>query len=109
MYSLVLLAAMTGAGEAPATAYYTAFDLCCPCDEGYLPQGGVVIFFWNGPAALSGPEEKEWQDYLALLESADKTQALDLWNLADRAGKQKLLAQVRAMKPKDGAPDKADK
>jgi hypothetical protein len=105
VYSLVLLAAMTGAGEAPG-AYYNAFTPCYPCEDAWFSRGGTVIFFWAGPAALSPAEEKEWQDYLALLDDGDRAAAADVWGMADRSGKYKLLAQVRAMRPKDAAPDK---
>lgn len=102
MYSLVLLAAMAGAGEASGAHYYNAFHPCCPYEEAFFPQGGVVIFFWQGPAALSEAEEKEWKDYVALLDDADRATVTDLWSLADRAGKQKMLAQVRKMRPAKG-------
>jgi hypothetical protein len=95
----VLLAAMTGAGEASGAHYFNAFEPCCPYGEGHFAPGGVVLFFWPGPTALSEAEEQEWRDYVALLDDADRASVMDLWSLADRNGKQKLLAQVRKMRP----------
>jgi hypothetical protein len=93
MYSLVLLAAVAGGGEAPA--HYFVADPCPCCVWPVFPMGGRVVFFWQGPAALSELEEKEWQEYLDALDEADKSDATYYWSRADKAGKRLLLNQVR--------------
>lgn len=99
MYNFVLLAALAASAD--------AWGYECGADE--PARGGVVIFFWNGPAALSEAEEQEWKDYVALLDEADRATVTELWGLADRAGKQQLLAQVRKMRPAKDEPAKNDK
>jgi hypothetical protein len=96
MYSLVLLAAMAG-GEAPGHYYFEADPCPCCCWPVY-PRGGEVRFYWAGPAGLTEPEEKEWQDYIDALEEIDKPDAAYYWSRADKAGKRKLLEQVRTLR-----------
>jgi hypothetical protein len=96
MYSLVLLAAVAG-GAAPGHHYYVA-DPCPGCVWPVFPMGGRVVFFWQGPAALSEYEEKEWQDYLDALDETDKADAVYYWSKADKAGKRLLLTQVRLLR-----------
>jgi hypothetical protein len=99
---------MTGGECCPSAKYYHAFAPCCPCGSQKLAQGGQVRFFWQGPAALSEAEEKEWSEYLSLLDDLDRAFASEVWKVADRAGKQKLLMQVRTMKPAPEANRKTD-
>ncbi|MFO0876381.1 MAG: hypothetical protein U0840_03330 [Gemmataceae bacterium] len=100
MYSLVLLAALAGSGEAAAAPYYFEADPCPCCVWPVFPLGGQVVFFWAGPAALSDYEEKEWKDYLGVLDEADRSDAEFFWSRSDRAGRQLLLGQVRLMRAK---------
>lgn len=95
MYSLVLLAAMAGV-EGPG--HYFVADPCPCCAWPVFPMGGKVIFFWAGPAGLTEAEEKEWQDYIYALEEVDKPDAAYYWSRADKAGKRKLLEQVRQLR-----------
>lgn len=105
LYSLVLLAAMAGGGEAAAQGYFHA-DPCCWCVWPVFPMGGRVIFFWAGPAGMSEQEEKEWQDYIDALDEADKADAVYFWTRADKKGKLMLLTQVRTMRAAKDAYDK---
>jgi hypothetical protein len=97
MYSLVLLAAVAGGGEAPSGHYFVA-DPCPCCVWPVFPSGGRVVFFWQGPAALSELEEKEWQEYLDALDEADRSDASYFWSRADKSGKRMLLNQVRLLR-----------
>jgi hypothetical protein len=96
MYSLVLLAAVAG-GAAPGHHYYVA-DPCPCCVWPVFPMGGRVVFYWQGPAALSEYEEKEWQDYIDALDESDKADAVYYWSRAGKAGKRMLLTQVRLLR-----------
>ncbi|MFO0841460.1 MAG: hypothetical protein U0797_03535 [Gemmataceae bacterium] len=95
MYSLVLLVALAG-GEAPG--HYFVADPCPCCAWPVFPMGGRVTFFWAGPAGLTEPEEKEWQDYIDALDETDKPDAWYYWTRADKAGKRMLLSQVRTLR-----------
>jgi hypothetical protein len=107
MYSIVIMAALTGG--APSATYFNAFSPCCPCGTGQHAQGGVVHFFWLGASTLTEGEIKEWADYLALLDLAERAEASEVWRLADDQGKRKLLKQVNEMRPKKDEPVKKDK
>jgi len=98
VYSVVLLAAMTGGGQAAGWGHPGG-----DCGNGpgcAPPLGGVVIFFWMGPSCLSEAEEAAWQEYLMALDEPDRSDAIALWCQADRCGKQLFLGQISAMRPK---------
>ncbi len=98
MFNLVLLTAL--AGPSVGVQPYFVADPCPYCIWPVLPLGGRVVFYWNGPAALSEQEEQEWRNYLGSLDETDQKEARYYWNAADRAGKQRLLGQVRQLRAK---------
>lgn len=102
MYSMVILAALMGGGEA-SNQYYFRAPPCPCCVWPIFPLGGRVVFFWQGPAALSEQDQKDWDEYMGLLDVIDQDEARYLWNSSDREGKQKLLTQVRKMKARKQA------
>ena len=51
-------------------------------------------------AGLASPEDARlWNAYVAALRGAERADVLELWNTADEVGRQKMIAQVRAMQP----------
>lgn len=93
----VQLGVAGGGGGGAAPGHYVA-DPCPSCVWPVFPIGGKVVFYWQGPAALSEYEEKEWQDYLDALDETDKGDAQYYWSKADKAGKRQLLTQVRLLR-----------
>ena len=99
MYGVILFAAMASAG--PSCHCHSGPDLCCPVSHGCC---GVVRFFWVATPAggtVSPEDAKLWGAYLAALGDGERGDAIELWKQTDDAGRLKLLAQVRAMQPRD--------
>jgi hypothetical protein len=106
MYGVVLFAAMASAG--PSCHCHSGPVLCCPVSYGCC---GVVRFFWTATpyGGTASPEDaKVWSAYVEALRDAELADVLDLWKKADEAGRRKLLAQVKGMRPadKDREPDR---
>ena len=103
MYAVVLIAAMTSAG--PSCHCQSGPVLCCPAYHGCC---GVIQFFWTAPAlvGLISPEDaKLWKDYTEALTDSERGDVQELWKKTDDAGRLELIAQVRAMRTTNKAPE----
>ena len=96
MYGIVLIAAMTSAG--PGCHCQSGPVLCCPVTCGCC---GVIHFHWVATSigsAISPSDSKLWNTYLDALTQSERADVLDLWKRSDDAGRQKLIAQIKAMR-----------
>src|SRR5947209_2443838 len=111
MYGVVLMVALSGGADVPATHFGGGCGGCYGCDGGRCRwrrwDGGVGVAGWHrgagadtagnttgttgeaargaattSDAALTEAEKKAWADYVGSLEGADKKAAEDLWNSA---------------------------
>ena len=96
MYGVVLIAAMTSGG--PDCHCQSGPRICCPVTYGCC---GVIQFHWIATSiagAISPDDGKSWNTYLDALAPTERTAVLDIWNRSDDEGRQKLMAQVKALK-----------
>ncbi|MFO0925582.1 MAG: hypothetical protein U0736_00895 [Gemmataceae bacterium] len=98
MNVLVVLAAVAGWCPTCGGGWCVAPEwLACP--PGRPDAGLVALFFEKAPTV--GPQvEKEWCDYVELLDFSDQGEIMALWHKADVNGKLCLINQVRLMKVK---------
>jgi uncharacterized protein (TIGR03000 family) len=95
VYSVVLLAAMTGGGQG-AGMWGPDWGHGGPVGR---PLGGVVHFFFLGPIDISPEEMHDWMEYIDALDEQDKDFAMYTWCKADCKGRKFLLGQVMVMRP----------
>ena len=97
MYGIVLIAAMTSAG--PGCHCQSGPVLCCPVSHGCC---GVIQWNWIGSGVsgtMATEDSRLWNTYLEALSYSERADLQELWKSADDAGRLKLIAQVKAMRP----------